>query len=181
MKTFNYESNCVKYKNCFFDLGEYEKGKLSLAIYGYVEDDKNLSHISNVTVNVEEKLEENQVVIDNYANSNLISFLLDLGIVKNIPTITTVSTACPEAFFACSFFPAPIDWDMYARNPMLIAETVLPISQFTVLVAPTAAVALVPKTPTIPVSIYCTAVCISCSSIVGHAREKITGSISFVP
>ena len=68
MKTFNYESNCVKYKNCFFDLGEYEKGKLSLAIYGYVEDDKNLSHISNATVNVEEKLEENQVVIDNYAN-----------------------------------------------------------------------------------------------------------------
>ena len=65
MKTFNYESNCVKYKNCFFDLGEYEKGKLSLAIYGYVENDTNLSHISNVTVNVEEKLEENQVVIDN--------------------------------------------------------------------------------------------------------------------
>ena len=90
MKTFNYESNCVKYKNCFFDLGEYEKGKLSLAIYGYVEDDKNLSHISNVTVNVEEKLEENQVVIDNYANSNLISFLLDLGIVKNIPKKVTV-------------------------------------------------------------------------------------------
>ena len=78
MKTFNYESNCVKYKNCFFDLGEYEKGKLSLAIYGYVEDDKNLSHISNVTV------------IDNYANSNLISFLLDLGIVKNIPKKVTV-------------------------------------------------------------------------------------------
>ena len=51
-----------------------KKGKLSLAIYGYVEDDKNLSHISNVTVNVEEKLEENQVVIDNYANSNLIKF-----------------------------------------------------------------------------------------------------------
>ena len=65
MKTFNYESNCVKYKNCFFDLGEYGKGKLSLAIYGYVENDTNLSHISNVTVNVEEKLEENQVVIDN--------------------------------------------------------------------------------------------------------------------
>lgn len=90
MKTFNYESNCVKYKNCFFDLGEYEKGKLSLAIYGYVENDTNLSHISNVTVNVEEKLEENQVIIDNYANSNLISFLLDLGIVKNIPKKVTV-------------------------------------------------------------------------------------------
>ena len=64
MKTFNYESNCVKYKNCFFDLGEYEKGKLSLAIYGYVEDDKNLSHISNVTVNVEEKLEEKKSPFD---------------------------------------------------------------------------------------------------------------------
>ena len=25
MKTFNYESNCVKYKDCFFDVGEYEK------------------------------------------------------------------------------------------------------------------------------------------------------------
>lgn len=85
MKTFNYESNCVRYKDCFFDVGEYEKGKLSLAIYGHVENDKNVSHISNVTVNVEEKLEENQVVIDNYANTNLISFLLDLGIVKSIP------------------------------------------------------------------------------------------------
>ena len=85
MKTFNYESNCVKYKDCFFDVGEYEKGRLSLAIYGYVENDKDISHISNATVNVEEKLEKNQVVIDNYTNSNLISFLLDLGIVKNIP------------------------------------------------------------------------------------------------
>ncbi len=90
MKTFNYESNCVRYRDCFFDIGEYGKGKLSLSIYGYVENDKNISHISNVTVNVEEKLEENQVVIDNYANTNLISFLLDLGIVKSIPKKVTV-------------------------------------------------------------------------------------------
>lgn len=85
MKTFNYESNCVRYRDCFFDVGEYEKGKLSLAIYGYVENDKHRSYISNVTVNVEEKLEKNQVVIDTYGNSNLISFLLDLGIVKSVP------------------------------------------------------------------------------------------------
>jgi len=65
-------------------MGEYEKGKISLAIYGYVENDKDVSHISNITVNVEEKLKENQIVIDNYANSNLISFLMDLGIVKGI-------------------------------------------------------------------------------------------------
>lgn len=85
MKTFNYESNCVKYRDCFFDIGEYEKGKMSLSIYGHIENDENISHISNVTVNVEEKLEKNQVVIDNYANTNLISFLLDLGIVIGIP------------------------------------------------------------------------------------------------
>lgn len=85
MKTFNYESNCVKYRDCFFDVGEYEKGKMSLSIYGYVENDNNISHISNATVNVEEKLKENEVVIDNYANTNLISFLLDLGIVKSVP------------------------------------------------------------------------------------------------
>lgn len=84
MKTFNYESNCVKYRDCFFDMGEYEKGKMSLSIYGYVENSKEVSHISNITVNVEEKLPENQVVIDNYANSNLISFLMDLKIVKSI-------------------------------------------------------------------------------------------------
>lgn len=58
MKTFNYESNCVKYKNCFFDVGEYENGKISLSIYGNVEKNKEISHISNVTVNVEEKLEK---------------------------------------------------------------------------------------------------------------------------
>ena len=56
MKTFNYESNYVKYKNCFFDVGKYEKGKLSLAIYDYVENDKEISYISNVTVNVEEEM-----------------------------------------------------------------------------------------------------------------------------
>lgn len=84
LKTFNYESNCVKYKDCFFDMNEYEKGKLSLSIYGYIEQDRDISHISNLTVNVEEKLPENQVVIDNYANSNIISFLLELGIIKRI-------------------------------------------------------------------------------------------------
>ena len=84
LKTFNFESNCIRYKDCYFDIGEYEKGKLELAIYGYIENDKNISHISNITVNVEEKLPENQIVIDNYSNSNLISFLMELGIVKRI-------------------------------------------------------------------------------------------------
>lgn len=84
LKTFNYESNCVKYRDCFFDIGEYEKGKISLSIYGYIEDDRNISHISNVTVNVEEELEENQIVIDDYSNTNLITFLLELGIAKRI-------------------------------------------------------------------------------------------------
>lgn len=91
LKTFNYESNCVRYKDCYFDMGEYEKGKISLAIYGYVEDDNNISHISNLTVNVEEKLAEGQVVIDSYANSNIISFLMDLGIVKGIVRRTVVN------------------------------------------------------------------------------------------
>ena len=55
-----------------------------------------------------------------------------------------------------------------------MAETVLPTSQDTVPVAPTAAVAWVPREPTMAVSIYCTAVCISSSSMVGQARAKIT-------
>ena len=84
MKTFNYESNCVKYNNCFFDVGKYRNGKLRLTIYGKVEDDKDISHISNVTVNVDENLKENQVVINTYFNTNLISYLLELGIVKCI-------------------------------------------------------------------------------------------------
>lgn len=84
MKTFNYESNGLKFRDCYFDIGEYEKGKISLAIYGYIENDINISHISNVTINVEGKLKSNEIVIDNYANSNLISFLLDLGIVTKI-------------------------------------------------------------------------------------------------
>ena len=90
MKTFNYESNCVKYRDCFFDMGEYRKGRISLSIYGYVGDDKDVSHISNVTVDVEDDLLENQIVVDNYGNSNLISFLMDLGIVKSIVGIIVV-------------------------------------------------------------------------------------------
>ena len=58
---------------------------------------------------------------------------------------------------------------MNARKPTPKAEIVLPTSQLTVVVEPTAAVAAVPSAPTMAVSIYCTAVCISCSSIVGQA------------
>ena len=83
MKTFDYISSCVKYRNCFFDMKKIN-GRINLSIYGYVEYDKNLSHISNITVDVEEKLPEDQVVIDSYGNTNLISFLLDLKIAKRI-------------------------------------------------------------------------------------------------
>ncbi len=55
---------------------------------------------------------------------------------------------------------------------------VLPTSQPTVDVAPTAAVAWVPREPTMAVSMYCTAVPMSCSSMVGQARERIVGSSS---
>lgn len=84
MKTFNYESRNVWYRNCYFDIGKYKNGKMKLDIYGYVENDKNISHISNATVEVIGNLNENQVVIDNENNTNLISFLLDLGIIKGI-------------------------------------------------------------------------------------------------
>ena len=92
MRTFNYESNCVRYKNCFFDVVEQAKDRLSLSIYGYVEDDKNISHIANATVNVPEKLKKDEVVIDTYNNSNLISFLLELGIVKCILRRITINS-----------------------------------------------------------------------------------------
>lgn len=85
IKTFDYESNCVRYRDCYFDIGKYKNKEMSIDIYGYVEDDKNISHISNLTANVSEKLADNQVVIDNYNNTNIISFLLDLKIVKAIP------------------------------------------------------------------------------------------------
>lgn len=59
-------------------------GNYILSIYGYVEDDKQVSHISNATITVKEKLPKNQVVIDTNNNTNLISFLLELGIIKSI-------------------------------------------------------------------------------------------------
>ena len=56
------------------------------------------------------------------------------------------------------------------------AETEPFTSQFIVVVEPTAAVAAVPSEPTIAVSTYCTAVYISCSSMVGHASAIIGAS-----
>ena len=58
------------------------------------------------------------------------------------------------------------------------AENVPPMSQFMVAVAPTAAVAAVPSEPTMAISIYCTAVSTSSSSMVGAARDSITGMSS---
>ncbi len=84
MKTFCYESNGEWYRECYFDIGEYENGERYLALNGYAKNENQVSHISDVTIEVSEKLKKNQVAIDNATNTNLISFLLDLGIVKGI-------------------------------------------------------------------------------------------------
>ena len=91
----------------------------------------------------------------------------------------TASTDWAAARRARAWSPAPRAWEMQARKPTPKAEIELPISQFTVVVEPTAAVAWVPRLPTMAVSIYCTAVCISCSSMVGQARAKTVGSKLF--
>ena len=46
-------------------------------------------------------------------------------------------------------------------------------SQPMVVVVPTAAMACVPRVPTMAVSIYWTADCMICSSMVGHASSRI--------
>ena len=57
----------------------------------------------------------------------------------------------------------------------------LPIIQLIVVVTPTAAVASAPRRPTMAASTYCTAVLIACSSMVGQASAKMTGSIAHFP
>jgi len=84
IRTFDYESVGVKYRECFFDMLKDANGKIKLSTYGYVNNDKDISHISNITVDVDENLEKDQVVIDNLSNTNIISFLLELGIVKRV-------------------------------------------------------------------------------------------------
>ena len=95
-----------------------------------------------------------------------------------MPAATVIRTACALICRAFSSLPAPKACEISARKPTPRAETVLPTSQFTVLVAPTAATARVPREPTMPVSIYCTAVCISCSSMVGQASVKMADSMA---
>ena len=92
MKTFNFKSNCVKYRDCFFIKGEYEKGKTSLAIFCYsVDKNKKVPRVINVSVNVEDKLKQNEIVIDNYSNSGIISLLKNLGVLKRIIKRTVVN------------------------------------------------------------------------------------------
>jgi len=98
--------------------------------------------------------------------------------VKRMPTIRVTSTAWETERRAASRSLAPQARAMKDRKPTPRAETEEPTSQPTVLVAPTAAVAWVPREPTMAVSMYCTAVCISCSSMVGHARLRMTASIA---
>lgn len=84
MKTFCYESNGNRYRECYFDMSEYKNGERCLAIYGYADENNNISYISDATIEVSKNLKENQVAIDNETNTNLISFLLDEGIVTGI-------------------------------------------------------------------------------------------------
>ena len=98
--------------------------------------------------------------------------------VNSTPVTKTASTAWETERRALSLSPAPQAFAMNARKPTPMADTVLFTSQLTVLVAPTAAVAVVPSAPTMAVSIYCTAVCISCSSMVGQASERMTPAMA---
>ncbi len=72
--------------------------------------------------------------------------------VKKIPAVKTASTAWETDFFAAASSLAPQALAMKDKKPTPNAEMLLPISQFTVLVAPTAAVAWVPRVPTMAVS-----------------------------
>ena len=94
--------------------------------------------------------------------------------VNSTPVVAATITAWAEAFAAASPSPAPQALAIKDKKPTPQALTMPPISQPTVVVAPTAAMAFVPRLPTIAVSIYCTAVCISCSSMVGHASARMT-------
>ena len=96
--------------------------------------------------------------------------------VNKIPDTSTASTACAEARRQRSGSFAPIARAIYERKPTPRADSELPTNQPTVLVEPTAADACVPSEPTMAVSTYCTAVCISCSSMVGNAKEITVGN-----
>ena len=67
---------------------------------------------------------------------------------------------------------------MNERNPTPMAEMLPLMSQLSVAVQPTAAVAAVPRDPTMAISIYCTAVSTSSSSMVGPASERMPGTSS---
>lgn len=84
MKTFCYESNGKWYRECYFDVSRYENGERYLGICGYVDGEPKMSHILDATIEATQNLKENQVVINNEENTNLISFLLDEGIVTGI-------------------------------------------------------------------------------------------------
>ena len=94
--------------------------------------------------------------------------------VNTTPAAAVTITAWAEAFAAACLSPAPHALAIKDRKPTPQALTMPPMSQPTVVVAPTAAIASVPRLPTMAVSMYCTAVCISCSSMVGQARARIT-------
>ena len=84
MQTFDYEQTGVKYKDCYFDVKKCYNNKLNISMYGYINNDKNVSHIFNVTVSTEQKLPYNCVVVDNYCDRKLVDFLTRLGVVKQI-------------------------------------------------------------------------------------------------
>ena len=106
-------------------------------------------------------------------NVGTIGLKPSVTMVKNVPMTIVENTACAVMRRAAFTSFAPKERDTNAKKPIPSAEIVEFTSQFIVTVEPTAAVAEVPKVPTIAVSIYCTAVCISCSSIVGRAKVSI--------
>lgn len=76
MKRFNYEN----YKDCYFRLGRYDRGGLSIRIYNDTE-----GHIATCTKFIMPNLKDNYVFIKNYSeNEGMLEFLKSLGVIKSI-------------------------------------------------------------------------------------------------
>lgn len=80
---FDFELYDTLFKNCFIECASYRNGNLQLSLYGLDPTINQVSHFADITLDQnEEKLSENEVIVNDRFKPNLVPQLEKLGVLK---------------------------------------------------------------------------------------------------
>lgn len=80
---FSFELYDMVFQNCFIHSSNYKNGNLQLSLFGVDQETNETAHLTDITLEHNKILRENEIVVDCKFKPTLIPQLLELGVLKS--------------------------------------------------------------------------------------------------